>query len=206
MNTTAKSHPLARLFGYAQSHRQRVIFASLFSVLNKVVDLAPPTLIGAAVDIVVQQDQSFFAQLGFEEPISQLYVLAAITIVIWVLESTFEYIHQVIWRNLAQSMEHDLRTDTYDHVQGLDLAYFEDQSTGGLMAILNDDINQLERFLDNGANAIIQVVTTVASVECSSTSRHRWHGWPCCRCHSSSRVPFGFSGHLRQDTLRFANK
>jgi ATP-binding cassette subfamily B protein len=164
MNTTAKSHPLARLFGYAQSHRQRVIFASLFSVLNKVVDLAPPTLIGAAVDIVVQQDQSFFAQLGFEEPISQLYVLAAITIVIWVLESTFEYIHQVIWRNLAQSMEHDLRTDTYDHVQGLDLAYFEDQSTGGLMAILNDDINQLERFLDNGANAIIQVVTTVAVI------------------------------------------
>lgn len=41
------------------------------------------------------------------------------------------------------------------------MAYFEDRSTGGLMSILNNDVNQLERFLDIGANDIIQVTTTV---------------------------------------------
>ena len=41
--------------------------------------------------------------------------------------------------------------DAYRHVQRLELAWFEDQSTGGLLAILNDDVNQLERFLDMGA-------------------------------------------------------
>jgi ATP-binding cassette subfamily B protein len=49
----------------------------------------------------------------------------------------------------------------YAHVQTLDMAYFEDRSTGGLLAILNDDVNQLERFLDVGANEVLQVVTTV---------------------------------------------
>lgn len=44
------------------------------------------------------------------------------------------------------------------------MAYFEDRSTGGLLSILNDDINQLERFLDIGANDIIQVVTTVVVI------------------------------------------
>jgi ATP-binding cassette subfamily B protein len=49
-------------------------------------------------------------------------------------------------------------------VQKLDLAYFEDRSTGNLVTILNDDVNQLERFLDGGANNLIQVGTTVIAV------------------------------------------
>ena len=46
----------------------------------------------------------------------------------------------------------------------MDLAYFEDRSTGGLMAVLNDDVNQLERFLDVGANELLQVSTTVLTI------------------------------------------
>ena len=61
----------------------------------------------------------------------------------------------VVWRNLAQTVEHEARMDAYAHVQELELGYFEDQSTGGLMSVLNDDVNQLERFLDVGANEII---------------------------------------------------
>ena len=41
------------------------------------------------------------------------------------------------------------------------MAWFEDRSTGRLLSILNDDINQLERFLDVGANYLIQVLATV---------------------------------------------
>jgi len=154
-------HPLIRLLTYVRHHWRRVALASLFSILNKIFDLAPPALIGAAVDIVVQRDDSFFARLGVSDARDQLTVLAAVTLVIWIFESTFEYIHRIIWRNLAQTIEHELRVDAYAHVQGLELAYYEDQSTGGLMAILNDDINQLERFLDVGANDLIQVTTTV---------------------------------------------
>ncbi len=154
-------HPLIRLLTYVRHHWRRVALAILFSILNKIFDLAPPALIGAAVDIVVQRDDSFFARLGVSDARDQLTVLAAVTLVIWIFESTFEYIHRIIWRNLAQTIEHELRVDAYAHVQGLELAYYEDQSTGGLMAILNDDINQLERFLDVGANDLIQVTTTV---------------------------------------------
>lgn len=160
-DSTKKPHPLPRLLAYARPYRGKILFASLFSVLNKVVDLAPPALIGAAVDIVVAQEDSLLAQFGIIDVSTQLWVLAGITLTIWILESVFEYIHRVYWRNLSQAIEHELRIDSYTHVQNLDLAYFEDQSTGGLMSVLNDDINQLERFLDVGANDLIQVMTTV---------------------------------------------
>jgi ATP-binding cassette, subfamily B, bacterial len=159
MNPTP--HPLTRLWSYATAHRSAMVLASLYSILNKIFDLAPPILIGAAVDVVVAQEDSLLAKLGVQDTGTQLLVLAGLTVFIWVFESTFQYLYQVAWRNLAQSIQHDLRVDTYDHVQHLKLAYFEDRSTGGLLSILNDDINQLERFLNGGVNDIWEVVTTV---------------------------------------------
>lgn len=156
-----QSQPLARLLNYMRPHRMRVNLAILFSILNKIFDLAPPALIGVAVEIVVNREESYFARWGVVDPANQLIVLAIITLIVWVMESVFEYANRVYWRNLAQNIEHELRIEAYAHVQDLELAYFEDRSTGGLMSILNDDVNQLERFLDTGANSLIQVTTTV---------------------------------------------
>jgi ATP-binding cassette subfamily B protein len=129
--------------------------------MNKTFDLAPPVLIGLAVDVVVQQQDSLIARWGVESIRGQFIILTALTVVIWGLESLFEYAYDVVWRNLAQSIQKDLRVDAYAHLQTLDMAYFEERSTGRLMAVLNDDINQLERFLDRGANEVLQVITTV---------------------------------------------
>jgi len=156
-----RTHPLRRLWGYARGHQRTMVIASLYSILNKIFDLAPPMLIGAAVDVVVQREDSLVARLGVTDVGQQLLVLAGLTAIIWIFESAFQYAYQVAWRNLAQSIQHDLRVDAYDHVQHLEMSYFEERSTGGLMAILNDDINQLERFLNVGVNDIWQVVTTV---------------------------------------------
>lgn len=158
---TEKRHPLLRLLSYMENSRRQIWMAASFSVLNKVFDLAPPALIGTAVDVMVRREDSFIADLGFEDTRTQLYVLAAITLFIWVMESVFEYLYKIYWRNLAQTTQHEMRLDAYQHVQSLELAYFEDQSTGGLMAILNDDINQLERFLDDGANLLLQIATAI---------------------------------------------
>jgi len=159
-----KKHPIYRLWKYAIQHRSRLILASVYSVLNKLFDLAPPVLIGMAVDIAVRRDGSVLGGIGISNLTHQLYMLGFLTFLIWGLESVFDYVAEVEWRNLAQSIEHGLRVDTYRHVQSLEMAYFEDRSTGGLMSILNDDINQLERFLDRGANELWQTATTVILV------------------------------------------
>lgn len=156
-----KSPPIQRLFRYARPHRTQTWQAIACSILNKIFDLAPPALIGAAVDVVVQQENSFIAQLGITDVFTQLVIIAILSFIVWGLESLFQYAYSRLWRNLAQTIQHELRLDTYAHLQSLELAYFEDTSTGELMSVLNDDINQLERFLDVGANEILQVTTTV---------------------------------------------
>jgi len=138
--------------------------AAFCSVFNKFWDLAPPLLIGLAVDVVVLREDSTLASLGLIDPWHQLVLLSVLTFLIWGLESLFEYFYGVLWRNLAQTVQHELRLDTFDHVQKQGMAWFDERQKGDILAILNDDINQLERFLDKGANDLLQVSTTVIVV------------------------------------------
>jgi len=154
-------HPFIRLARYARNYRQQIWTATVCSILNKFFDLAPPVLIGAAIDLVLQKENFWANPLGVQGLAAQLLVLSVISGVIWGLESIFEYAYALQWRNLAQTMQHDLRLDAYQHLQELELAFFEERSSGGLMSILSDDVNQLERFLDGGANEVIQVSATI---------------------------------------------
>ena len=107
---------------------------------------------------------SFIASLGFESVEAQITILAVCTFLIWVFESLFQYLYSISWRNLAQSIEDGIRLDAYSHVQNLHVKWFEDQKIGNITTILNDDINQLERFLDNGANDIIQITVSTITI------------------------------------------
>ncbi|MFN8016606.1 MAG: ABC transporter ATP-binding protein [Acidimicrobiales bacterium] len=157
--------PLHELWDFARPHRAKVIFASTFSVLNKLCDVAPELLIGAAVDVVAKGSDSFVGQLfGVEDKFTQLTILVIITTVIWILESITEYVAVITWRNLAQTIEHEARMEAYRHVQDLEMAYFEDRTSGGMMAVLNDDVNQLERFLDLGPHKLIITAANVIFV------------------------------------------
>ncbi|MEE2759109.1 MAG: ABC transporter ATP-binding protein [Candidatus Thermoplasmatota archaeon] len=147
-----------------RSHRGTLRLATFCSVTNKVWDLAPPLLIGLAVDVVVMEEDSFIASYGLVDPWHQLLLLSALTFVIWGLESLFEYFYGILWRNLAQTVQHELRLNTFNHVQQQGMGWFDERQKGDILAILNDDINQLERFLDKGANDLLQVSTTVIVV------------------------------------------
>jgi ATP-binding cassette subfamily B protein len=142
-----------------------VVCGTGFAVLNKLFDIAPELLIGVAIDVVVRDEDSVIASLtGIDGREAQLVVLGALTAVVWILESATQYVDQRIWRGLSQDLQHDLRLDAYAHVQDLELAWFEDRASGRLLTILNDDVNQLERFLDIGAEKIILTATNVVAV------------------------------------------
>ena len=160
-NSKPKKSPLARLLSNLKSQKRLIYSAVICSTLNKFFDLAPPVLIGISVDVVVRKESSWLGSIGLNTVQEQLITLAIISFLIWTAESFFEYLYGLMWRNLAQKTQHYLRIKAYDHLQKLEMAFFESDNTGRLMTVLNDDINQLERFLDEGANKIIQLIITV---------------------------------------------
>ncbi|MFT4008743.1 MAG: ABC transporter ATP-binding protein [Nocardioidaceae bacterium] len=157
--------PLRELWDRYRGYRGRFVAAIVMSTVNKVADVVPELLIGAAVDIVVQGQDSWASRvLGVESRYAQLAWLAAINVVVWIVESVSEYVADVLWRGLSQGIEHDLRVEAYDHAQHLDMSWHESRPAGSTLATLNDDVNQLERFLDIGAPAILQTALNVVIV------------------------------------------
>lgn len=157
--------PLRRLFSYLVAFKKDYRLAVLFSCLNKLFDIFPEILIGGAVDIVVNRQNSWISKwIGLSEIEQQLLALGLLTFIIWAFESLFQYLYNIKWRNLAQSVEHKLRMDCYSHIQSSTLTQISKSQIGKLIAIINDDINQLERFLEDGVNQILQIIASTCFI------------------------------------------
>ncbi|MCY4444365.1 MAG: ABC transporter ATP-binding protein [Proteobacteria bacterium] len=165
MFTALKQHPLFQLWLKRKDWRRRSVVGAVFSSLNKLFDIAPEILIGLAVDTVVNRESSFLADiLHTSDLFSQILALGALTFLIWGLESVFEYLQKITWRRLAQNVQHALRIEAFSQTIHYALSWFEKETTGNYVTTLNEDIHQLERFLDGGINTIIQLICSTVFV------------------------------------------
>jgi ATP-binding cassette subfamily B protein len=130
-------------------------------VLNKLCDIVPEILIGLSIDVVVNRSQSFVAKAGIIDPQHQLYIVGLATALLWIGESVFEYWYSLAWRQLSQEAQHQLRVRTYDRIQHADLAYLDSVAGGTLLSVVQEDVNQLEQFLTQGPNEVIQLTVNV---------------------------------------------
>lgn len=161
MNHVSSIQTFQNLLSHTQNHRRDFILGAVYSFLNKLFDIAPEILIGIVIDLVVNREKSFLSHIGIQDTYDQLVALSILTLLTWGFESLFEYLLLMKWKNLAQKIQHDFRIKAYDHVQYSSFETFEQKKSGEITAILNDDINQIERFLNTGLNQLIQVMTAV---------------------------------------------
>ncbi len=157
-------HPIARLLSYVQRYRALFWTSVSSSVLNKVLDLMPPLLVGWVIDSVRGEPPQWMLEVLPQgiEPASMAAFLAGLGVVIFGFESLFEWGAQSGFMRVAQNAQHDLRIDTYRAVQAREMAFFERHRLGETMSMLNDDVNQLERFLNTGFNNLLQLVVLFA--------------------------------------------
>ncbi|MEN0003306.1 MAG: ABC transporter ATP-binding protein [Bacteroidota bacterium] len=156
------NRPMRRLFAYLKAYQKNLVLNTTYSIVNKVLDLMPPFLTAWIIDSVSGNIPAWIpAWTGLTEPWPIVIFLIILTALIFGGESFFEWLFKRGFMRLAQKVQHDLRMLAYKQLQGKELAYFEEQRTGNLMSMLNDDINQLERFLNNIFNEIVQLITLV---------------------------------------------
>lgn len=153
---------LRRLFKYLSAYSRKINFVIFTSITNKIVDLMPPIMIGWLIDSVNGNTPKWIAEyFNVSTPFSIALFFGLLIIIVFGIESFTEWLMKLGFMRLAQRVQHDLRLDAYKQMQNREIAYFENNRTGNLMAILNDDINQLERFLNTGFNEIIQLITLI---------------------------------------------
>ncbi len=166
---------MRRLFSFLIPFRSQLLRGSGSSLLNKVLDLMPPFLVGWIIDNLDGKAPAWMGNwLGIEDVWQGAVLLSLGILVIFALESLFEWWYQLDFKRLAQRVQHDLRVEAYDHLQHREIAFFERSRTGNLMSMLNDDINQLERFLNTGFNDLLQLGVLVIFASLSLFAVSPW--------------------------------
>lgn len=149
---------MKQLFAYVLRQPARFWWASGNSVMNKILDLMPPLLVGWVIDSVSGKPPGWITGvLGPATPWSMAIFLSVLGVAIFGFESLFEWLYQRDFMRLAQDVQHRLRLDAYTRIQEREIRFFENQRMGETLAILNDDVNQLERFLNSGFNELLQL-------------------------------------------------
>jgi ATP-binding cassette subfamily B protein len=152
--------PMTRLFQYLGLYSKQMNFAVGASVVNKILDLMPPIIVGWLIDSVNGNTPAWIADFfGINDVLGIALFFGVLIVIIFGIESFTEWLLKLGFMRLAQRVQHDLRMDAYKQLQSREIAYFENNRTGNLMSMLNDDINQLERFLNSSFNEIVQLIT-----------------------------------------------
>lgn len=164
-------HPMLNLFAYATPYWREVTVGTIGAVINRGLRLLPALLVAAAIDRVIEApgDPAELAQIGLitsetipadatAERLALLQSLVLIGIVAYGLQSVGHFASRYFFQTTAQKVQHDLRHDTYDHMQRLSMEFYDNHETGGMMAILNSDINRLEKFFNTEIRQIIRAI------------------------------------------------
>ncbi len=170
-------NPMVRLFLYARPYWKALSVGAVATVINRAARLLPAILVAVAIDRVIHapgQPQEL-AQVGLvtsevipatatDQRLGLLYTLAGIAAVGYLLQAGGYFASRYFFQTTAQRIQHDLREDTYDHMQQLSMDFYDNHETGGMMSILNSDINRLEDFFNTELRQIIRAVVIFSLV------------------------------------------
>ncbi|PSQ59542.1 MAG: multidrug ABC transporter ATP-binding protein [Halobacteriales archaeon SW_9_67_25] len=162
--------PMVRLFTeYGGDHAGYFAVGLVSSILSRVLDLLPPLLLAVAIDAIFNPEMGFRLWLVPEAWLpsgttAQLWFTAGLIAAAFAFAAGFHYTRNWGWNRFAQGVQHRIRTDTYEEMQRLNMDYFTDKQTGELMSVLSNDVNRLERFLNDGINSASRLVVMVLGI------------------------------------------
>ena len=161
--------PMRRLFAeYGRENAFQFAVGFVSSVGARILDLLPPLLLAVAIDgIFGEQEFSLWMVPRSRLPgtqVEQIWLTVGIIGAAFVLGAALHWTRNWGWNSFAQNIQHDVRTDTYDEMQRLNMGFFADKQTGELMSILSNDVNRLERFLNDGMNSFFRLSIMVLGI------------------------------------------
>jgi ATP-binding cassette, subfamily B, bacterial len=165
--------PMRRLiFDFGRPYWFSVTVGLIGSVLARALDLLPALMLAVAIDAVFGE-----ATFSDQVPLSalpeawlptteaeQFWFVVAVIAGSFAFGAIFHWVRNWGFNAFSQDVQHDVRTATYDKMQRLDMEFFASKQTGEMMSVLSNDVNQLERFLNEGMNSATRLIVMVFGI------------------------------------------
>ena len=121
---------------YFIRYKKKLLLGALFVVLSNVGSIYIPLIIKNAINA-----------LTVKVSVAQLIHYSILIVLASMFAGFFRYLIRQMIIVVSREIEYDLREDFWSHIQKLPLRYFQNNSTGNVMAHATNDINAVRSFL-----------------------------------------------------------
>ncbi|MFC7239955.1 ABC transporter ATP-binding protein [Saliphagus sp. GCM10025317] len=163
--------PLWRLFReYGPGRLSWFSVGMVANFLARMASLVPPLVLGAAIDAIFTEGGGTYSLPVVPdawlptESLEQFWFSITAIAGAFVAVAFFTWIYGVSANLFAHSVMHAVRVDCFRKMQNLDMTFFDDKQTGEVMAVLNNDTQNLERFLDNALMNSARLLVMVGGI------------------------------------------
>lgn len=148
----SRSTTLRFLLRQYKGHLKMTFLGGLFLVLSTFFTLLPPILIKETIDQIAIADKSY------------LFTVFLLIIGASVFRGIFYYGQRLILERVGQTIVHDLRTETIQHINNLSFTFFDESEVGDLIARVTSDTDLLANFYGFTMVNIINNILTIAGI------------------------------------------
>lgn len=142
------SRLLWRLLGWARPHAGQFVLSLAVLAALFAVQLVGPYLWRLALDGPVRQVAEEGALRA--EALEHLYVLVAVFLGLVAVQGLLSYLEVAQLARCGQRVIHDLRTGLFEHIERLDLSFFDERPTGSLVTRVTSDVENLSELFTSG--------------------------------------------------------
>ena len=162
--SASRTHDLATLRPYMRPHYLLIGGAIVVSLLLAVVDVPLPYFIRHIIDDVLRtrpRRQLFGFDFSGVDPVTLLNVIFGLLVANALVKGVLVFFQRIMTERVGQRVIYDLRKDLFGHLQGLNLIYFRDSSTGQVMLRFIGDIQAVLDLITDGIMRVLMDTTTI---------------------------------------------
>ncbi len=156
---------LWHLRSYLRPYRFRMLAMLLLAGSATTAQLLVPGLIQAVIDGPIA-----------DRDLSGLWWLGMIIALLGVGEGVLVWLRRYIQARVALSMEADIRSDLYAHMQKLHAGFHDRWQTGQLLSRVTSDLGSIRRFMAWGLIFGLMSITVYIAVSVQLITKHLWLG------------------------------
>lgn len=156
-----------RLLGYLRPHRRILLVAVLLTISTSLVQLAGPALTVIAVDLFIHPRptvspvaalaERLWQALGWSlSPLEGLHLVGGLFLAALFVQFALTYGQTMLVQTLGQRLMFDLRQQIFDHLQRVDVRFYDRNPVGRLMTRLTTDVDALNELFTAGVVAFVQ--------------------------------------------------
>ncbi len=144
---------MPRLFRYLLKYKKRIALVFALMAFGTAVDLVNPLLNERAIDRYILKGN-----------VPGLVRIVLVGVVINILAVLAIKLRMILMAKTSNKVIQELRQELYDHIQGLDLAFFDSRPSGKILARIIGDSNSLKDIIENAVTTLIPNLVTVIAV------------------------------------------